>query len=747
MDPLPPALERGKAPRRRLLLPITLTALLLVVAQVVLAAPPTGTFEISDNTPTTGQLVRFTPQGVDDPDSGTTSISFNFGDGTTDSSEPFEHTYTSASPAQKTVTMTITAQPGPSEDPAGPPEIATVTRTVTVSAANTNPIADDITWQPQGSAAGDTVPDAGQPVAFHGAGHDNDAGDSIASYEWNFGDGGTATGQNPTHTFAAGNQTYNVTLLVRDTHGALSAPRTEAVRVNARPVANGSVLNNQTSAQQPDQKYNHPMVGQSFVLTPQALPALPGQAAQPGSSDPENGTNLNYRWDLDNNGSYEAAGETSSGCLGCLLHQALPAGAKTVGLQVTDLDGAVATNKVNFRVNSVPVAGFTNDPITPVIGETIRLFSTSTDPDGTSDPLTYAWDLDNDGAFDDSASPTPTVPAGSTAGPKTIKLRVTDSGGLRHDATRTIDIQVSRPKGSFNWRPSTPLPGQQVTFTSTSGPSAADRTITKVEWDFSWNGTTFKTDAVGGTANHAFDSPGAKSVAMKVTETGSTGGGFAIVSDRVVVNAPPNANFSMSDENPTAGVPVTLSSTSADPDGPLASQQWDLDGDGQFDDASSPVVFATFNQPGSYALRLRVSDSNGATSTAVKNVTVRSPPKPVPTLLQGVLIEIKGSLHGRKTRVERLLVKAPRGSKVTVRCFGRSCPKAGRKASKAVKGRQLRFKQLERMLRPRTRIVVRVTKPGFIGRVTTFRMRARKAPQRTDLCLPPGAKKAGSCPA
>jgi PKD repeat protein len=52
----------------------------------------------------------------------------------------------------------------------------------------------------------------------------------------------------------------------------------------------------------------------------------------------------------------------------------------------------------------------------------------STDPDA-GDTLTYAWDLDGDGAFDDStaASPQRTY---STAGTFQVRLRVRDSGGL-----------------------------------------------------------------------------------------------------------------------------------------------------------------------------------------------------------------------------------------------------------------------------------------------------------------------------
>ncbi|MGH2618271.1 MAG: PKD domain-containing protein, partial [Thermomicrobiales bacterium] len=569
------------------------------------------------------------------------------------------------------------------------------------------------------------------------------------TYDWNFGDGQSSTAQNPTHSYgsAGGKQ---VTLTVRDNRGGSVTTPAQTVTVNTLPIANGSVLNGQSSGQ-PDQKYNHPIVGQSFVLTPQALQAIPGpngQGAQPGSSDAEDGTNLkSYSWDLNNDNVYETPGQTGSGSgrgsVVVTTPALLTAGAKTVGLRVTDSRDATATNKVNFRVNSIPVAGFTNDPITPVIGDTIRLFSTSTDPDGTSDPLTYAWDLDNDGAFDDSTSPTPTVPAGSTAGTKTIKLRVTDSGGLRNDSTRTIEVQQSIPKGSFQWSPASPLPGQAVTFTNSSSPSAANRQITNVEWDFDWNGTTFTTDAVGATANHAIDSPGTKSVAMKVTEAGSTGGGFAIVFDRIVVNAPPQAAFTVAPGSPFTGDVVTYSSTSVDTDGPLVLHEWDLDGDGAFDDATGPVVSASYKKSGGYNVGLRVTDSRGATATAARMVNVQARPL---ALLSGVLVEIRGQLEGRLTRITRLLVRAPRGTKVTVRCQGGSCSKAKVVKRKGKGRKKLRIKKFERLLKPRTTIIVTITKPGFLGKRTTIKMRAGKSPLRTDLCLVPGAKRATECP-
>jgi glucose/arabinose dehydrogenase len=95
--------------------------------------------------------------------------------------------------------------------------------------------------------------------------------------------------------------------------------------------------------------------------------------------------------------------------------------------------------------------------------------STSTDPD-PGDTLIYEWDLDGDGAFDDSTSATPsrTYTATSTD----VRLRVTDSRGVS-DTSAPITItttqntapqaSIDSPAASLQWRP-----GQQVTFTGSA---------------------------------------------------------------------------------------------------------------------------------------------------------------------------------------------------------------------------------------------------------------------------------------
>jgi PKD repeat protein len=68
-------------------------------------------------------------------------------------------------------------------------------------------------------------------VAFDGSGS-TDAGGSIASYAWTFGDGGTGAGATIQHTYQA-TGTYTATLVVTDNQGAASTPFTRTIEVRA----------------------------------------------------------------------------------------------------------------------------------------------------------------------------------------------------------------------------------------------------------------------------------------------------------------------------------------------------------------------------------------------------------------------------------------------------------------------------------------------------------------------------------
>ena len=75
---------------------------------------------------------------------------------------------------------------------------------------------------------------------------------------------------------------------------------------------------------------------------------------------------------------------------------------------------------------------------------------------------------------------------------------------------------------------------------------------------------------------------------------------------------------------------IDFTSVSADPDDPIVAQAWDLDGDGQYDDASGATASQSFSTAGPHTVRLRVTDSRGRTAAASANVAVTTLPVPPP---------------------------------------------------------------------------------------------------------------------
>ncbi len=631
---------------------LAVSALALVAAQIVMAAPPVADFTISDTVPEVGQSVTFSGT-VTDPDTGDThTFAWTFGDNTSGSGQSTSHSYGSA--GTKTVTLTATDSPGG--------EIGTVTKTLRVNAAPTasfgfspaNPNPNQpVTFtsnssDPEGAVShawdldndgafddgsdaseqfsfptgGDktvrlrvtdsdgvqrttsrtvpvfnnsppaanftfagtnpvtpSVPDVNETVNFVSTSTDPNGNGTIVRTDWdldgngqfNDGSGTTVARSFPT----AGNKTVGVR--VEDSSGA-SHSTTRTVRINALPTAGIGILNTQAET---GQRHTVPLAGQAFVFTsgqvpaiagvPPATgcPALAGTPASPGSSDTEPG-NLTFAWDLDNNGSYELPGaNVPSPAAG------YPAGPRTVGLRVTDSDGAQATTTLSFRVNTPPTPNFVFEPLTPIINQETTFSSISSDPDAvdSASALTYSWNLDGDTTFcepgETGLSAKHKFLTANTNPGHPVQLWVTDTGGITRKVTRNVIVQTTIPTGGINFAPSAPLPGQAVTFNG-SASSPTGKAIASMQWDFDFNpATPFEANASGGSVSHAFGSAGPKTVALRVEEAG---GGFAIVTTTVVVNAPPQAGFRVAPESPFVGEPATISSSSIDPDGPIAAQ-------------------------------------------------------------------------------------------------------------------------------------------------------------------------------
>jgi len=92
-------------------------------------------------------------------------------------------------------------------------------------------------------------------------------------------------------------------------------------------------------------------------------------------------------------------------------------------------------------------------------------------------------------------------------------------------------------------------------------------------------------------------------------------------------NQAPTASFTATATSGPVPLTVNFSGTgSSDPNGDPLSYSWDLNGDGVYGDATSATASYTYTQTGVYTVRLRVTDPQGATGTASRQITAGNTP-------------------------------------------------------------------------------------------------------------------------
>ena len=244
--------------------------------------------------------------------------------------------------------------------------------------------------------------------------------------------------------------------------------------------------------------------------------------------------------------------------------------------------------------------------------------STSNDPDGSI--VSYGWELDGDGDYDDRLGSSFTN-VYSPSGTYTVALKVTDNGGATSIKSKDVVIANRPPTSDFEFSPAAPTKNEPVTFTSLA--SDPENRVQILEWDL--DGDNQYDDAFGPTATKTFDSPGSKTVRLKITD--SDGGSHSAAKTLTVASQPPSASFVFSPDTPLSLQRVIFTSTSTDPDGAIADVRWDTDNDGAFDDGNDIEASRVFDTAGTKTVRMRVTDDDGnpVTTTRTVPVTNRAP--------------------------------------------------------------------------------------------------------------------------
>jgi PKD repeat protein len=391
-----------------------------------------------------------------------------------------------------------------------------------------------------------------------------------------------------------------------------------------------------------------------------------------------------------------------------------------------------------------PTADFTVS--SPVVAGAPATFTSTSVPTPQHEITATEWSFDDGTPTASGASVQHVFGAPATV---TVTLKVTDNTG-ENSISKQVNV-LPPPVASFIFTPVPPVAGRPTSFASTAI-AVPGHSIASIDWDFNADGHF---DANGANVQHTFPSGGEHVVRLRVADSS---GVSAELLRRITVNTPPDVAFTVSPAEPVAGQQVTLTSGSEDAEGPLVEQAWDLDGDGDFNDASGASVSGMFMSAGRHSVALRVTDAAGASSTQIRGITVRAPDSPVTagdpkggprepflTLMSPFpVVRLAGEVVRNGARIETLSVRAPRGAQVSVRCRGARCPDA--RVTKLSGRKPVRFRKLERFLPAGTNLVVLVRRAGQIGKYTRFQIRNGRVPKRTDGCVLPGESAGVKCP-
>lgn len=276
----------------------------------------------------------------------------------------------------------------------------------------------------------------------------------------------------------------------------------------------------------------------------------------------------------------------SSASTGNTAHTYLAPGIYKAIFTVTDSDGNKDTATLGIRVYAIPSVTAGANITTGSAPLEVFLYGSATDLDGTI--VKYEWDFNGDGTYDWSSSTTATVRhVYSTAAAYTARLRVTDMDGYTNTATVTITVNASAPTAKAG---AAPIKGNAPLLVNLFGSGTdPDGTITQYAWDVTNDGTY---DYLTATATHTYSTPGAYTAKLRVTDNS---GLTATDTVQIQVN-PAGTPSALMYAEPTQGVnPLTVRfcGHGIDPDGTIASYEWDFGAGGGWTTptATPPTAF------------------------------------------------------------------------------------------------------------------------------------------------------------
>jgi serine protease len=452
---------------------------------------PVASYTVSGTPVFVDEAVTLDASRSGDPDGTIERYEWDLGDGTTATGETVTHTWTAR--GEYEVTLTVTDDEGATDEGTRSLEVLASERPTSSMWASATPV------------------EVGETVAFDGR-YSSDPDGSIASYDWDFDDGTTATGETATHTYDAPGE-YAVELAVTDDSGE---PATETERLVVEP--EGEVPG--------EDRERLTRRGALERITETDVYEYSTATDEPARVDLSLITELGADFDLyctldgrrPTTTDYDRRSATTGNEDAIRLEGAVLDGETELGVLV-----AVYSGSGEYRLaieergdgggdrpdNEPPEAAINANRTTVSPGDPVSMNALDAeDPDG--EVVAYEWDFGN-GTVDTGQFVTAFY---EEPGTYRARLTVTDDDGATDTATKPIVVESDNegPTAAIDADPDPAGVGQAITFDA-GGSSDPDGSIASYDWGFD-DGTT----ATGETVTRAFDRPGTYWVTLSVTD-------------------------------------------------------------------------------------------------------------------------------------------------------------------------------------------------------------------------------------
>ncbi|HEY2432908.1 MAG TPA: PKD domain-containing protein [Vicinamibacterales bacterium] len=319
-------------------------------------------------------------------------------------------------------TVTYTAPPAPVLNQDSGTIVAISIAPLSTDFANNNPVQASIRLMPPGAVGAPpstlkpdfVVPTVtvGNPTQFQATVVDASGADAtaqVSSYQWTFGDGGSGSGRNVTHTYTKSGS-FPVSLTITDSLGRTQNV-THSLTIGQGQIPTATFVTSPSS----------PIIDQQINFN------ASGSQAEPGH------TITSWAWNFGD-------GTLADGPL--VTHSYPLAGSYTVTLKTTDDAGRKSdlTSQAITVTNGNPAPDFTFNPSAPRAGQNVTFDGSPSQPFGGRTIVSYSWSFGDGGSGTGQVVNHSFPVVGGVATTYNVLLTVTDSAGKTGSITKAITI-------------------------------------------------------------------------------------------------------------------------------------------------------------------------------------------------------------------------------------------------------------------------------------------------------------------